>query len=310
MPNNLKERWETEDGRDRLKRIIQAIQEGKEDWPDILKGFPGVDKLESGLDLRYADLSKLKLREAKLTNIRLDWANLSGANLENAELIGSNLYHASFCNTNLRKTDLSKAYIGNASFIAADIRGTNFDESKLGGDAIVCGHGSTSAKVDFSNVKYNRRTSFLNTDISRNNWSSNPLLKRHIEDQQWLHTWRNKHWFNKYFLYPIWLISCDCGRSFILWASWSLALALCFGFIFRNHAGFFNIANGMTMADAHWFMPFYYSIVTFTTLGFGDVVPDFNNGLMQLCVTLEVISGYIMLGGLISILATKLARRA
>ena len=66
----------------------------------------------------------------------------------------------------------------------------------------------------------------------------------------------------------------------------------------------------MTMADAHWFMPFYYSIVTFTTLGFGDVVPDFNNGLMQLCVTLEVISGYIMLGGLISILATKLARRA
>ena len=57
-----------------------------------------------------------------------------------------------------------------------------------------------------------------------------------------------------------------------------------------------------------WFTPFYYSIVTFTTLGFGDVVPV--TGIARFAVALEVILGYIMLGGLISIFANKLARRA
>ena len=53
---------------------------------------------------------------------------------------------------------------------------------------------------------------------------------------------------------------------------------------------------------------FYFSIVTFTTLGFGDVVAD--NTSARIFVTLEVIFGYIMLGGLISIFANKLASRS
>ena len=62
--------------------------------------------------------------------------------------------------------------------------------------------------------------------------------------------------------------------------------------------------------DAPVFTSFYYSIVTFTTLGFGDVTPKPDAVWMQVAVTLEVIIGYLMLGGLISILAAKLARRA
>ena len=52
----------------------------------------------------------------------------------------------------------------------------------------------------------------------------------------------------------------------------------------------------------------YYSIVTFTTLGFGDVVPK--TLWASLAVMCEVILGYIMLGGLISIFANILARRS
>jgi hypothetical protein len=53
---------------------------------------------------------------------------------------------------------------------------------------------------------------------------------------------------------------------------------------------------------------FYFSIVTFTTLGFGDVVAV--NLFARFLVTFEVILGYVMLGGLISIFANKLARRS
>ncbi|MCH8291504.1 ion transporter [Candidatus Poribacteria bacterium] len=52
----------------------------------------------------------------------------------------------------------------------------------------------------------------------------------------------------------------------------------------------------------------YYSVVTFTTLGFGDIVPK--TAWARFFVTFEVILGYVMLGGLIGIFANKLARRS
>ncbi|MBW2993226.1 hypothetical protein KY317_01475, partial [Candidatus Woesearchaeota archaeon] len=45
------------------------------------------------------------------------------------------------------------------------------------------------------------------------------------------------------------------------------------------------------------------------TLGFGDITPSPSCWWAQAIVTLEVTFGYIMLGGLISIFANKLARR-
>ena len=52
----------------------------------------------------------------------------------------------------------------------------------------------------------------------------------------------------------------------------------------------------------------YYSVVTFTTLGFGDIVALTNKA--RFVVGCEVVLGYVMLGGLISIFANKLARRS
>ena len=48
----------------------------------------------------------------------------------------------------------------------------------------------------------------------------------------------------------------------------------------------------------------YFSVVTFSTLGFGDVTPL--NWAGELLVIVEVFLGYVMLGGLITIFAAKL----
>ena len=52
----------------------------------------------------------------------------------------------------------------------------------------------------------------------------------------------------------------------------------------------------------------YYSLVTFTTLGFGYVRAKTLLGATVIGV--EVVLGYVMLAGLISIFVNKLARRA
>jgi hypothetical protein len=57
-----------------------------------------------------------------------------------------------------------------------------------------------------------------------------------------------------------------------------------------------------------WFTPFYYSVVTYTTLGFGDVTA--NTWLGEIIIISEVIIGYFTLGLLLSILANTIARRS
>ena len=54
--------------------------------------------------------------------------------------------------------------------------------------------------------------------------------------------------------------------------------------------------------------PFYYSFVTYTTLGFGDITPKRWPG--EILEIFEVVLGYRTLGLLLTILANNVARRS
>ena len=54
--------------------------------------------------------------------------------------------------------------------------------------------------------------------------------------------------------------------------------------------------------------PLYYSVVTMTTLGYGDAVPA--STAEQVMAMVQVVIGDVMLGGVLSIFATKMGRRA
>lgn len=171
---------------------------------------------------------------------------------------------------------------------------------------------SKRPETDFSN---------FNTETIMDG-SSNPYLKRYIDDEQWIQSWRNRGWWRK-FLFVIWELTSHCGRSIGLWAGWSLFFAVIFGLIYAPLScpswipdfiqDFLGWADPQIHIDAQTFhhpiwTSIYFSIVTFTTLGFGDVQPE--NGAGVFWVGFEVILGYIMLGGLISIFANKFARRS
>lgn len=144
----------------------------------------------------------------------------------------------------------------------------------------------------------------------------NPFFKRYVADQQYIRAFKEKHPFWAL----VWRWSSDYGRSLALWALWSLLIALSFSLVYMPAPAWlpewiqettpqFHQATGDQVDEPLTFWKsFYFSIVTFTTLGFGDVVAD--NTSARILVTLEVIFGYVMLGGLISIFANKLASRS
>ncbi len=90
-----------------------------------------------------------------------------------------------------------------------------------------------------------------------------------------------------------------------------MMIALWFGAFFwllNLDIGFGKSFETAQLSGDSFLTMLYYSVVTFTTLGFGDVIPKTSFAAMM--VMFEVILGYIMLGGLISIFANKLARRS
>ncbi len=48
----------------------------------------------------------------------------------------------------------------------------------------------------------------------------------------------------------------------------------------------------------------YFSIITFATLGYGDIHPA--NTLARICVYVEAVLGYAMLGAFVAVMARKL----
>ena len=114
--------------------------------------------------------------------------------------------------------------------------------------------------------------------------------------------------------YFVWKYSSNCGRSLSLWIFWCVAIAVGFSLVFHFHLGgsesfvLTQLAKEPGYDPRDWAPMLYYSVVTFTTLGFGDIVPRTQEAAWWIMA--EVVMGYFMLGGLITILATKLARRS
>src|SRR6266699_2080637 len=274
-----------------------------------------------GADLLGADLSSADLRGADLGEAILSEAILSGADLFVADLSSANLFEATLSEASLREATLSGADLSSADLSGANLSEANLSNAKLRG-ANLLGADLSSANLnetDVSDIKYldrNHEQRFLTwvypRAIMRGKYQGirvascygKATFKRDAQDQdfldtlekQWEETWRM-------WLFRAWGI-IDYGRSMFGVFLLALIIVLGFGLTYHFHPDLLSYGSHSQTA----FSPFYFSIVTFTTLGFGDVTPNGVGG--EMIVSLQVISGYLTLGLLISILANKVARRS
>lgn len=127
-----------------------------------------------------------------------------------------------------------------------------------------------------------------------------PLIARKARDSWYLDYYKMEHPI----IYFIWKHTSNCGRSLLRWASISFMFIFLFALLYSmvGQGGFIH------KNEMNFFSYLYFSVVTITTLGFGDIAPS--TLIAQILVVGEVIFGYVLLGGLISIFSNKLARRS
>jgi hypothetical protein len=252
-----------------------------------------------GANLLGSDLHDARLNHASLVAANLRGANLSGADFTSAHLIKAHLNDARCAQARFSHADLSHAVLRRANMTSCDLSNASLVEADLTGASL------KSANLDHASVmgvKYDRRR-LTCRGIRADTCYGHAVLKRDILDQDWIETFRAQS-RRHYALYLFWWLFTDCGRSLLrVWLAATL-LAMLFGFAYAGFPGLLNTSRGVQTA---W-TPFYFSFVTFTTLGFGDVTPGSLAG--EVVVTCEVVLGYITLGILVSILANKVARRS
>ncbi len=336
---------EAHDRSEKLFTLLLDIKEGRKpisEKPSDLKGVSFSGKDLSGMDLSGVDLSGADLTEANLSGARLFRANLSRAtlmraNLEAAELSwadlteaileeanakriglgmaclkGAKLFRCSFDESTLSLADFEGADLRSAILLNARLRetkltGADLTNADLRSADLSLSHvdGSTFNNADLREARLRAVSGFesanwIGVDIRDVNFAGAYRLRRFIADQNYIKEFRSANKLNA-ILYYVWLITSDCGRSLLRWCVCILMLAFFF-------AGFYTFVDIDYGEYQTWLSPFYFSVVTLTTLGYGDVNPASTWG--QVIAMVEVISGYIMLGGLLSIFSNKIARRA
>lgn len=309
-----------------------ATLEGDDHRGADLRGrdFTGADL--SGRDLSTADLSGAVLRGACLREARLFGANLTDCELVGADLGGADLREcraerAGFGAASLRDATLFSADLREASFNGADLSGVDASCADLRGARIVSAN-CTGANFDRADARECRlaesevaEASFESCDLrkgsisrlsgfKRANWIGANLagvdfrgayaVRRFALDENYLFEFRARDRAH-HAIYAVWKLTSDCGRSFSRWLGLIGAVTILFGLLYG--------AVAIDYGDhSTWLSPYYFSLVTLTTLGYGDALPT--TVPAQAVVMVEVVLGYIFLGGLICILANKLARRA
>jgi uncharacterized protein YjbI with pentapeptide repeats len=233
-------------------------------------------------NLEHSWFSTSNFERAFLSDANLEWTRFDGANLKNAYLSGANLHYASLHIANLNNANLSKANLIKTHFRGADLTDANLLD-----------------------VTYYMRTSSHYKGIKLSGCYGSERFKRYASHQAFIEELQESGRRNKC-LVALWSVLADCGRSPWRWMGWSAVSVL----FHANLYWWFFGSDAFHLNDDLSFDPWvalYYSVVTFTTLGFGDITPI--TFWAMFWVTIEVIFGYVMLGGLISFMFSKLLPR-
>jgi len=236
--------------------------------------------------LNGADLTEAYLNGVDLTKAQMDEANLTKAQLNGVDLTEAHLYGAT----------LSKAIFTRSNLISA-----NFRDSIVDGDTLI------------SNCKINKETDFrgVGLDNARIDSGIKELLKLNIRRLNW-EDWYKDHKIAKWPTKLFWNFS-NYGSStlnliawFFLSASFFALIYFCWpdmieGLIKKNCnivGACENIPNKYSLFL--FFRGLYFSIVTMTTLGFGDMHANINSGWGYFWLMFQVLLGYFLLGALIT----------
>jgi len=253
---------------------------------------------ETSYGVPFSDIEKVNPDSTNLKG-----ADLDNANLENAWLNGAYMQGCTLVGANLRRVNLESCRLEGAVLRGAIVDGgTSFLKCKVDRDTDFRGVGVGSTRID-SDTKQ-----LLEYNIRRMNWedwywgSSNNKVFDEYDDRPRRRACRVL--WRLLITWPVrlfWKMS-DYGRSTGRIMLTFFVLATAFAFVYSLWPCCVMVNN--VVGDIRGFVhALYFSVVTMTTLGFGDIAANPDSWPGQVVLMVQVILGYVLLGALVTRLA-------
>ena len=284
---------------------------------DTTVGVHGKVHLEKanflGSHLEGADLRFAHIECANFNSAHLKGADLSEAHLQGSFFMDADLENVKFNRANLEGAILRRGNLKVATFNNTDLKNADFLIAIVDGSTIIW------------RVKINRRTDFsgVGLDSARIDPGTKQLLEYNIRRMNWEEWYKGKSqkkWvqvIHKLVTFPVrlfWWMS-DYGRSTGRIVGWFLGLALLFAAVYTNWEYWFppGVVNDLFIESempehiswlscflVYLFRPIYFSVVTMTTLGFGDMYARAWSWPGHILLMVQVILGYVLLAALVT----------
>ncbi|EMA34388.1 pentapeptide repeat-containing protein [Haloarcula japonica] len=298
------------------------------------------------VDLKNADLSETVLRYADLTRADLSKADLEGACLENADLINADLTDATTTNADLQEATFWYANLEDAILSGADLRNADlrsarcfqafFRDTRInsgtqfvnrGGE--VFGRCSYELRPDKELDTFEEHPYFAAAWTYRkleDMYESAALPQRvknaHIRKQE---VQRKDHWRTG--SYGRWVVATinyhltEHGENLGRLSKAGIALIILSGLLYPFIGGFradsssevyrLNFVLPTSIADLCHAVgtvmhSFYFSMITFTTIGYGDLYPTGTGS--KILVAFESLMGGLILAMFVYVLGRRIAR--
>lgn len=248
----------------------------------------------TGANLSFADISSAHFTNAQLFKANLSSARCWNTDFTSANLVEANLSAADFLNSKMFNTRLWHAIITNAKSLSQ----SNFenDDLKLKIECSVCEKRFHEARDTYTSLKQYFLSKGSYEDV---HWASfkEMSMQRMIFLQ------------NKDVRYiPSLFASLTSGYAEKPWRVVGSSFLIIFLYALVYYLSDAVIYSSMIAYKPSFWDTFYYSIVTFTTLGYGDFIPKANSAFRFLAGS-EAFIGAFMVGLFVFTLARRYSAR-
>lgn len=286
----------TQDIRDKIlsdikqgkKNFSQADMSGIELFDANLEGAELVGANLSNCDLTHCNLRGADLTKAKLVNARLWNTDMTGANLTEADLTGSDLWNACLHNTKLWHARIMEAR-------ALSVRSFS-PKANLAVGAKIDESGAVSSEDSYRALKNYFLSHGMYNDVG---WAS---FKEKTMERLILKKSGDLHYIPSLFM----SITCGYGEKPYRIVISAMLTVLAFAFFYSILGSVRSAINPSEIFT--WSDYLYYSLVTFTTVGYGDIIPK-PYPLFRLLAAMEAFLGVFLSGLFIFTLARKYTAR-
>lgn len=272
--------------------------------------------LLKGLQLKRADLTGLNLVNHQGEHFNLSYSNFYRANMQNAHLYNTCIRNASLMKADLRDANLHCAKLEGTNLLGVKLIGARIDNMKLGHTLLQEDLARKAEKQNDSDkaLDYFEQSEEIYRDL-RNAAENQGLLevsgkfnhKVLIMRRHQYPKWSRHRMASKFFD-----VLCGYGERPVNVIFFSMMLilicALCyfaFGVSYNAQTLQFNPAHSLKDNLMALGNSLYFSVVTFTTLGYGDITPL---GYSRLIAAVEAFCGSFSLALFVVVFVKKMTR--